>query len=407
MQLHVGRPIWLAGKPSRRRYPSLSGSHDADVVIIGGGMTGASIAQVFAEAGVSVALVEAGLVGRGSTSVSTALLMQDTDDTLGELERRYGRSGSRRIWELSYEGTRDLVHTLRRLHIPVTDRDAIHFTTARKAALALRKESERRRRAGFGASWMTPAALLRATGIAGAGAIRSKGNGQCDPYRACIGLLRSAAQHGARVFERSRAARIDMTGGGVIVRTPRGTISAMTVIIATGYAMPEFKPLAARFRMKHTYVLATRRISRRERHALGLGDVLLWDTARQYHYARWTDDHRLLLGGEDRPVVSPAHRRVAFAEGTARLRAHFEHLLPALKDIAIERAWEGLFAMTPDGLPYIGRHRRYPGHLFALGYGGNGMTFGFLAARLLLDAFRGIANPDLELFAFDRLRRRR
>ena len=63
--------------------------------------------------------------------------------------------------------------------------------------------------------------------------------------------------------------------------------------------------------------------------------------------------------------------------------------------------------MTPDGLPYIGTHRRYPRHLFALGYGGNGMTFGILAGRLLLDMFRGIPNRDLELFAFDRLRRRR
>ena len=63
--------------------------------------------------------------------------------------------------------------------------------------------------------------------------------------------------------------------------------------------------------------------------------------------------------------------------------------------------------MTPDGLPYIGTHRRYPRHLFALGYGGNGMTFGFLAGRLLLDVVRGIRNPDLELFAFSRFRRRR
>ena len=171
--------------------------------------------------------------------------------------------------------------------------------------------------------------------------------------------------------------------------------------------MPEFKPLAARFRMKHTYVLATRQVNRRERRKLGLGDVLLWDTVRPYHYARWTDDDRLLFGGEDRTVVSPARRPRAFVEGTGRLRAHFEHLLPTLKDIAIERAWEGLFATTPAGLPYIGTHRRYPDHLFALGYGGNGMTLGFLGARLLLDAFLGIPNPDGELFAFDRLRRRR
>ena len=70
----------------------------------------------------------------------------------------------------------------------------------------------------------------------------------------------------------------------------------------------------------------------------------------------------------------------------------------------IEYAWEGLFATTPDGLPYIGPHRRYPRHLFALGYGGNGMTFGFLAARLLLDAIQNVPNPDLQVFAFNRLR---
>ena len=88
-----------------------------------------------------------------------------------------------------------------------------------------------------------------------------------------------------------------------------------------------------------------------------------------------------------------SHRRAdaqAFAESTAQLREHFAQLLPAFEDIAIARAWEGLFAMTPDGLPFIGPHRRYPRHLFALGYGGNGMTFGFLAARLLLDAVRGV-----------------
>ena len=118
----------------------------------------------------------------------------------------------------------------------------------------------------------------------------------------------------------------------------------------------------------------------------------------------WTSDRRLLLGGNDRPVAAPARRRQAFDAGTRKLRQYFETLLPALTDVEIELAWEGLFAITPDGLPYIGPHRRYPRHLFALGYGGNGMTFGFLAARLLLDAVRDVPNRDLQLFAFNRMR---
>ena len=157
--------------------------------------------------------------------------------------------------------------------------------------------------------------------------------------------------------------------------------------------------------MSHTYVLATRRLKAYERRALGLGDFLLWDTERPYHYARWTPDGRLLLGGSDRPLMPRSRRRRAFASSRAQLRDYYVSLLPALRDVEIEYAWEGLFAHTRDGLPYIGAHRRYPLHLFALGYSGNGMTFGFLAARLLLDAILSrTSGDDLALFAFNRFR---
>ena len=76
MKLRIGTPVWLSHL-ARQTYPALRGRHDADVVIVGGGITGAGIAQAFAEAGVQVVLLEAGLVGRGSTSASTALLLQE------------------------------------------------------------------------------------------------------------------------------------------------------------------------------------------------------------------------------------------------------------------------------------------------------------------------------------------
>jgi glycine/D-amino acid oxidase-like deaminating enzyme len=75
-----------------------------------------------------------------------------------------------------------------------------------------------------------------------------------------------------------------------------------------------------------------------------------------------------------------------------------------LAGVGIDRAWEGLFATTPDALPYIGPHRRYPGQTFALGYGGNGMTFAALAARILLEQWQAVASTDHQLFAFNRIR---
>ena len=76
-----------------------------------------------------------------------------------------------------------------------------------------------------------------------------------------------------------------------------------------------------------------------------------------------------------------------------------------LAGVGIDYAWEGIFAITPDSLPYIGPHRRYPRHAFALGYGGNGMTFAALAARMLVEQWSGISTPDHALFAFTRPKR--
>jgi glycine/D-amino acid oxidase-like deaminating enzyme len=217
-------------------------------------------------------------------------------------------------------------------------------------------------------------------------------------------LIDAAASRGAEVFERSTINRIRSVGDGVRLYSAKGTIDALQVVIATGYATRYFRPLAGRFRMRHTYVLATNPIGLRARRRLGVGKVMLWDTARPYHYVRWTPDRRLLLGGADHPVTPGANRSKQFIDATATLRDYFGEIFPALADVGIDTAWEGLFAMTPDGLPYIGPHRRYPRHTFALGYGGNGMTFAALAARLLVEQWRGLSSPDHALFAFNRAR---
>ena len=285
----------------------------------------------------------------------------------------------------------------------LTAQDSVYYA-ARTDTVQLKAEFRRRQTAGFAGDWLSPGALRRLTAITAPGAIRTRRNAQFDPYKACHGLVRSAVAARAMVFERSPVKRIEHLRGQVRIVTPGGTLRANQVVIATGYATPRFQPPVGMFRLHHTYVLATHPLSGREKRDLGLGNVMLWDTERPYHYARWTDDQRLLLGGADRPLVSGRRRAAVFTSATRELRQYFEQLFPALTDIGIDYAWEGVFAVTPDGLPYIGPHQRYPRHLFALGYGGNGMTFGFLASRLLLERVQGIESADHALFAFGRYR---
>ena len=110
------------------------------------------------------------------------------------------------------------------------------------------------------------------------------------------------------------------------------------VVIATGYATPEFKPLAGRFRMMNTYVVATEPIRAAASAALGLGDVMLWNTERPYHYGRWTRDHRLVIGGADRPRVAGRGRRRALREGAREVREYFDGLYPALANVSTAAA---------------------------------------------------------------------
>jgi glycine/D-amino acid oxidase-like deaminating enzyme len=366
-------------------------------------MTGALVARAFAEANVRVTLIEAALVGCGSTAASSALLLQEPDLGLHELRKRYGPTASRRLWRLSQDAARDLIALMQRLDIrcDLTRPDTIYYALRAQGYEQLTREFELRTREGFHARWLSPGRLRTITGIPGRGAIMTRG-AQFDPYRACLGLLQAASASGAQIFERTPVRRIDARRDRVKLHTRDGVIEARRAVIATGYATPYFRPLAGRFRMFRTYVLATERMNAAQRAELGLSDVMVWDTDRPYHYARWSADHRLLLGGADRRVHVGQRRDQQFRTATGELRTYFETLLPALAELGTEAAWEGLFAMTPDSFPYIGPHHRYPGQWFALGYGGNGMTFGFLAARLLLERWQGQLSADHQLFGFDR-----
>ena len=333
--------------------------------------------------------------------------MQEPDRDFTDLARRFGPAATKAIWRTLAGATRAVAKTIRalKLDVDLCECDSLYFTTKAANVERLRKELRARKSAGLPGRWLSPNALYRKTGMTAQGAIATTGNAQVNPIRACHGFLAAAAQRGARIFERSKARGVKVSKTGVEVRTAGGTISAARIVVATGYATPEFSGLVGRFKMKDTYVAATRRVRAGRGHG-----VMAWDTDRPYHYLRWSDDGRLLFGGEDTVHRTAKGSRRRISNARERLRKYLASVYPNLADERIEYSWEGLFAETPDGLPYIGEHSRYPNHLFALGYGGNGMTASFMAAQILLDLYQRGDKPRKvrrrsNLFAFDRGRR--
>ena len=191
------RSLWLLGHESHKAaYEPLIGRHEADVVVVGGGMAGALIAQAFASADVSTVVVEAGLVARGSTALSSALLLQEPDLGLSELHARYGAHASRRIWQMSQTAVTNLVALLVRLRIQCQLRrsETINYATTADAAARLKRELELRKKAGFDGDWLSAGDLRRRTAIAGRGGSHHRKR----PLRSLPRVSRRAAR-GSRV----------------------------------------------------------------------------------------------------------------------------------------------------------------------------------------------------------------
>ena len=116
---------------------------------------------------------------------------------------------------------------------------------------------------------------------------------------------------------------------------------------------------------------------------------------------------RIIIGGEDSDeIIEPEARDRLIPEKSRVLAQRLAALWPA-RETDIEFRWAGTFDTTSDGLPLIGPVPGAKGVYAAYGYGGNGITFSFLAARLIGDLIAGMTSPLLARFRARSVTRRR
>ena len=127
---------------------------------------------------------------------------------------------------------------------------------------------------------------------------------------------------------------------------------------------------------------------------------LIWETARPYLYIRTTEDNRIMVGGFDEPFQNPKKRDALMPKKNKAILKKFKTLFPESK-IKMDFYWCGTFGGTKDGLPYIGIHKNHPNMYFALGYGGNGITFSVIAAEMIKNMHLD-RQIDENIFRFDR-----
>lgn len=404
MDLKSGYPWWAVDNGLLRAFPPLRRDLRCEVAVIGGGITGALIADELSAHGHEVVVLEHRDIGWGSTAASTALLQYEIDEHMVDLAARFGEADA----ALAYQSCVDAIAELRQLAKSVRDVDfldaeSVYYASSRRDVEKLRAELVLRQAHGLPVRWLSREQLLEDYLFDAPAALLSTVAAQVDPYRLTYRLLARLARRGGGVFDRCTVEKLEASGRGVTLTMDQGArVRAEHVVMAAGYASQQWlRQRVAKNRSSYAFVTDPL-----EPAELGpLRRTLLWESARPYLYLRTTGEGRVLVGGEDDAVDVPARRDARVAKKSRRLMKQAQALLPHLR-LEPTFAWGGTFAETEDGLPFFGAHEEHGRRVhFAMAYGGNGIVYSALGAGLIRAAIERTKHPLAALFSFARLAR--
>ncbi|MFM2422481.1 MAG: hypothetical protein RL291_1011 [Pseudomonadota bacterium] len=358
-----------------------------DLVVVGGGVHGCTVALMAARGGMSVALVERGALCREASGVNAGTLtMQMTRVALIPYALR-----AHAMWA---DAANWLGHDV---GVVVCDGLSLAFTAREEELLTFR--AGKRREAGAPIDLIGPAAARDVEPGLGAGvrlAGHCKVDGYANAYLTGLAFRQALVDAGVRLFEHTEATGVDGTAGFAVM-TSTGSVRGRRLVIAGGvWIEPMMAWLGVHLPIKVlvNQLAVTERQRPVMRTVVGIASGLL--SLKQYSHGT------TVIGGGWQGIGDRERGGVALRPdrliGNIRLACH---AIPALKEARLARAWAGLEAETADALPAVGPVPGVP-DAYVCGSVHSGYTSGPYLAKLLADVILG-REPALPLFPIDRL----
>lgn len=400
MNIRSNEPYWLVKNGILHAYPSLRKNVNCDVLIVGGGITGALMAHSCIKNGFSTVLIDKREIANGSTSATTSMLQYEIDVPLYQLIKMVGEDGA----VASYQACRDSIDQIGELVNEIKSacgfefKKSLYFASNTKDLKWLKTEFETRKAKGFDVQWLNKAQIKTTYGLIAEGAILSADGASIDAFRFTHDLLHHNAKKGLQVFDKTELVNIKNKADQVMVSTQTGAlITAKKIIYCTGYETQQMLPEQV-VKLKSTYAMVSEHLANLDQN---ISDTLFWNTDSPYLYLRTTADQRILVGGEDENFKNAIKRDALLNKKQEKLQRTFQKFLPNTLFIE-DFSWCGTFGETKDGLPYIGMHAKFPNSYFCLGFGGNGITFSAIGAELIVGMMKGETNLLSHFFRFGR-----
>ncbi len=401
MDLHAGLAYWIVKNRLYNYFHPLREDFTIDVAIIGSGITGALVAHELCAAGIPCAVFDKRTIATGSTAASTAQLQYEIDVPLAKMIDIVGEEVAVKAYHASLQSISDIEQVLSATGVdPDFKRvSSVYLASNRRGLRMLEREYDVRVKHGLPVDFLDKKALLKQHQIKGRGALKNNEAAQMDCYQAAVGLFKHHIQHSdLPLFSHTEIVQYKAERDGYQLLTTDGKkISCKYVVVAAGFEAGKFLPRKV-MDLNSTYALVSQPV---EESQLWPERSLIWETEEPYFYMRTTADNRMMIGGEDIVYSNPRKRDDLLRKKIGKLERQFRKIYPAIPFV-VDMAWCGTFSSTKDGLPYIGC---WPGRdrmFFALGYGGNGITFSMIAAQVITNKLAGIKDERERIFGFDR-----
>ena len=370
------------------RCPTLEGALEADVCVIGAGLTGISTALNLAERGYSVVVLEAAKVGWAASGRNGGQMIGGFACGMDTFAKYMPEQDVKRIWQMGLE-TCDIVKERIAKHQIDCDLTMGYFTAANKPRHMdeLRTwRDEAASRFGYDRFQCVPADEVHQYVQSGRylGGLLDPDSGHLHPLNYTLGLARAARAAGVRIFEDSFVTSLKQ-GGRHVATTARGQVSSQFVVLACNAHLGELAPEVSRKIMPvGTYVIATEPLGADRARELMPANAAICDSRFVLDYFRRSPDHRMLWGGKcSYSTVAPLNLTKTMREGMLKT-------FPKLADAKIDFAWGGLVDITVNRAPHFGRVA--PTIYFAQGFSGHGVNTTGLAGKLIAEAINGQAT---------------
>lgn len=400
MNLHNGQLFWPSTYSDEVKYPVLEENISCDVLIVGGGMSGALCAYTLGkETDLDVVVIDRTKPGYGSSSANTGLLQLSSDKMLHELIEQKGEQDAVYFYKLCQNALENLKNVAQNLSEDPEFREqkSLYFGSTAEDAAKLVREYEALKKYDFPVEYLEPQEISSRFPFSKPAALVTSGDADVNPYKFVQIMLKDAETSGVRIFEETPLMRKTKTVHGFTSESENGTIQARHIIFATGYEN-DFLAQQLGADLNRSYAIATEPLpSLKTWHK----EWMIWETKRPYLYMRTTKDGRIIAGCLDEDQTDAPLNDGMIEENGERIRQkimeHFPDLSPE-----ISHSWCAKFGESHDGFPYIGEHPNRLGEYYCLGFGCNGAVYSMLGAEIIKDLITKGFHPASRLFTIAR-----